>query len=144
MEPQDPELEASPTSQAPSGLRAVALDNKRLSERDSKSAKKHGHWANRIRLVAGSVGLLAGIVAGTAAIGESRPLLAGFAAFIAAFAAGLLSFLNPERHATKNWTRAAALRALSQRWSALANAAEEPTKQEIDELLDEYKQLHAG
>jgi hypothetical protein len=130
---------AAQVGQAPGGLRALARQYSDQSLKAHQSFDKHAHWAQWTHLAVGIIGVVAGVVAGTAAITEAQPLVAGIAAFTAAAALGLQTFLNPQKSASENWARAAGLAEVSRSWEVLANAYEKPTKAEFDKLLAEWK-----
>ncbi len=129
-------------SQMPGGLRDVALENKRRAWDDRVATLKFAERAQRVHFALGTSAIVAGTVAGTAAIAKAAPLATGIAAFTGAALAGLQTFLNRQKTAYFNWSRAAGFGALATQWDVLANAPEEPTTDQFDALIRRWEELH--
>jgi hypothetical protein len=135
-------MTASEARHSSGGLRAVAAENQRSTWDDRVATLKFAERAQRVHFALGVIAIFAGAVAGTAAIAEAAPLVTGTAAFTGTLLTALQTFLNRQKTANFNWRRAAGFGALSRRWEVLANAPQEPTPEEFNELIEHWEKLH--
>lgn len=133
--------EAPPAVQAPDNLREAASNYAKQAWEGHESHDKHAHWAHWTRLALGVLGVVAGVLAGGSALADKDTTVVASAAFISAIIVGLQTFLNPGKNAEDNWRRAAGLATVSRKWQRMASAAEEPTREEFNRLLEEWEKL---
>jgi hypothetical protein len=133
---------AAEASQAAGGLRGAARSNQDLAWNDRLFALKLAARQAGVHYALGIAGIIAGVVAGTAAIAEAEPLVTGIAAGVATLFTTLQTFLKPMDRAHNHWNRGAGLGALSLRWEVLVKQDEEPTQEQFDELITEWRTLH--
>jgi hypothetical protein len=130
-------------SERPADLRELALSLSERARVPAEWAEGRGSRHRKVLIGVGVTGVVAGGVAGITALADSTPLITGIAGFLAGTAAAVSSTLDAKNNAAFQFAQGAEYQAIAQRFEALAIAPTEPTREQLDQLIERWARCGA-